>query len=67
MIDFLVLKVLSTYNAMIGWLFLRIAQAVVSTYYLKVKFLLDHRVREMSGYQVEVGECYFNSIRNQSR
>lgn len=47
MVDFLMVKVLSAYNEIIHWLNLRMAQAVVCTYHLKVKFPTKYRVREV--------------------
>lgn len=58
MTNFLVIKMHSTYNAIIGQLTLKVAQVVVSMYHLKVKFSTEHRVREMKGNQVVARECY---------
>lgn len=49
MVDFLVVKTPSSYNFIIGWLTLKMAQAMVSLYHLKLKFPTKHGVEEMKG------------------
>lgn len=65
MVDFLIVKVSFAYNEIISQPFLREVLAMESTNHLKVKFTIEHRVREMKGNQVTVRKCYFNDIRDQ--
>lgn len=48
MVNFLVVKVPPAYNAILERLFLRMSQAMVSTYHLMVKFPTDQGVSELS-------------------
>lgn len=50
-LDFLVIRVPSTYNAILGWPDLNAFWTVVSTYYLKVKFPSTHVVGKIHGDQ----------------
>lgn len=58
MIDFLVVKVPFAYNLIIGLLTLRMAQAKVSTYHLKVKVPKEYYFNKAAG-----KEYYFNNLR----
>lgn len=49
MVDFLMVKVSSTYNAMLGRPSLRISQAMVSIYHLMMKFMIDNEVDKLRG------------------
>ncbi|KAK3002434.1 hypothetical protein RJ639_021901 [Escallonia herrerae] len=51
MLDFVVVKVPSAYNAILGRLALNQLQAVVSTYHLKMKFPMEHGIGEVKGDQ----------------
>ncbi|KAK3035317.1 hypothetical protein RJ639_034025 [Escallonia herrerae] len=51
MLDFMVVKVPSAYNAILGRPTLNRLQAVVSTYNLKMKFPTEHRIGEVKGDQ----------------
>ncbi|KAK3032309.1 hypothetical protein RJ639_036266 [Escallonia herrerae] len=51
MLDFVVVKVPSAYNAILGRLALNQLQAVVSTYHLKMKFPTEHGIGEVKGDQ----------------
>lgn len=62
MIEFLTVKVPLAHNAIISQATLRVTQAMVSIYYLKVKFPTEHGVREMKGNQAATREYYFNSL-----
>lgn len=64
MVDFLVVKAPFAYNTIINQLYLRMAQAVISSYHLIVKFPTKYRVREVGGVQVAARECYFNSTKD---
>lgn len=46
-VDFLIVRAPSTYNAILEQLGLNTLRAVVSTYYLKIKFLAVHGVGEI--------------------
>jgi len=56
--DFLIVDCPSTYNIILGRLALNRLRAIMSTYYLKVKFPTARRVGEIRGDQVLVRECY---------
>lgn len=51
-INFLVIKILSAYNAILGWSKLNALHAIVSTYHLLVKFPTCNGVGEVRGNQV---------------
>ncbi|KAK3017191.1 hypothetical protein RJ639_007842 [Escallonia herrerae] len=51
MLNFVVVKVPSAYNAILGRPALNQLQAVVSTYHLKMKFPTEHGIREVKGDQ----------------
>ena len=57
-IDFLIVDCPSTYNIILGRLALNRLRAVMSAYYLKMKFPTAHGVREIGGDQVLGRECY---------
>lgn len=46
-VDFLIVKVLSTYNAIICRPLLRMTQAIMSTYHLKVMFPMEYGVEKV--------------------
>lgn len=64
-VDFFMVKVSFSYNAIIGKPSIRMTQAVMSTYRLMIKFLIDNRVGEIKGDQAVAEECYFNNVRDQ--
>lgn len=57
-IDFLMVDYSSTYNVILGRPTLNKLKAATSTYYLKVKFLTTHGIREIQGDQVLIREFY---------
>ena len=57
-IDFLIVDCPSTYNIILGRPALNSLRAVMSAYYLKMKFPTAHGVREIRGDQVLARECY---------
>ncbi|KAK3003531.1 hypothetical protein RJ639_018380 [Escallonia herrerae] len=58
MLDFVVVKVPSAYNAILGRPALNRLQAVVSTYHLKMKFPTEHGIGEVKGDQTTARQCY---------
>ncbi|KAK3038382.1 hypothetical protein RJ639_030282 [Escallonia herrerae] len=63
MLDFVVVKVPSAYNAILGRPALNQLQAVVSTYHLKMKFPTEHGIGEVKGDQTTARQCYVTSCR----
>ncbi|KAK3002518.1 hypothetical protein RJ639_020866 [Escallonia herrerae] len=63
MLDFVVVKVPSAYNGILGRPALNPLQAVVSTYHLKMKFPTEHGVGEVKGDQTTTRQCYMASCR----
>ena len=61
-LTFLVIKVPSAYNAILGHPGLNAFRAVVSTYHLLVKFLTPYGVGEMQGDQLLARQCYSASL-----
>ena len=57
-IGFLIVDCPSTYNILLGRPALSRLKVAMSAYYLKVKFPIAHRVREIRGDQVLARECY---------
>ncbi|KAK3022983.1 hypothetical protein RJ639_046687 [Escallonia herrerae] len=63
MLDFMVVKVPSAYNTILGRSALNLLQAVVSTYHLKMKFPTEHGIGEVKGDQTTARQCYVTSCR----
>ncbi|KAK3042624.1 hypothetical protein RJ639_000876 [Escallonia herrerae] len=64
MLDFVVVRVPSAYNAILGQTVLNQLRAVVSTYHMKMKFPTKKRVGEVKGDQVVARQCYMASCQN---
>ncbi|XP_040987650.1 uncharacterized protein LOC121235367 [Juglans microcarpa x Juglans regia] len=58
MTDFLVVKALSSYNAILGRPTINNLKVVTSTYHLKMKFSTKAGVDEIQGEQILARECY---------
>ncbi|KAK3043551.1 hypothetical protein RJ639_002130 [Escallonia herrerae] len=67
MLDFVVVKVPSAYNAILGRPALNRLQAVVSTYHLKLKFPTEHGIGEVKGDQTTARQCYVTSCRSKNK
>ncbi|KAK3021961.1 hypothetical protein RJ639_045656 [Escallonia herrerae] len=67
MLDFVVVKVPSAYNAILGRPSLNRLQAVVSTYHLKMKFPTKHGIGEVKGDQTKARQCYVTSCRSKNK
>ncbi|KAK1369900.1 hypothetical protein POM88_035992 [Heracleum sosnowskyi] len=63
MLNFLVIKATSTYNAILGRTGLHAFKAVASTYHLKIKFPTRNRVGEERGDQKMARSCYVAALR----
>ncbi|KAK3033121.1 hypothetical protein RJ639_036480 [Escallonia herrerae] len=63
-LDFVVVKVPSAYNAILGRPALNQLQAIVSTYHLKMKFPTEHGIGEVKGDQTIACQCYVTSCRS---
>lgn len=57
MLDFLVIKILSTYNTILGWIRLNMMQAVVSIYHLMMRFPTSNNVGEVRGNEAMAQQC----------
>ncbi|XP_042954631.1 uncharacterized protein LOC122291046 [Carya illinoinensis] len=67
MVDFLVVKAPSSYNAILECPTLNNLRALTSTYHLKMKFSTDLGVGEVHGEQVLARECYAQELRYEVR
>ncbi|KAK3036388.1 hypothetical protein RJ639_032157 [Escallonia herrerae] len=67
MLDFMVVKVPSTYNAILERPALNQLQAVVSTYHLKMKFPIENGIGEVKGDQTTARQCYVTSCRSKNK
>ncbi|KAK3008782.1 hypothetical protein RJ639_014526 [Escallonia herrerae] len=67
MLDFVVVKVPSAYNAILGRPALNRLQAVMSTYHLKMKFPTEHGIGEVKGDQTTTRQCYVTSCRSKNK
>ncbi|KAK2998958.1 hypothetical protein RJ639_023927 [Escallonia herrerae] len=66
MLDFVVVRVPSAYNAILGRTALNQLRAVVSTYHMKMKFPMENGVGEVKGDHVVARQCYMASCRNRA-
>lgn len=62
MVDFLVVKAHSSYNAIIRQPTLNNLKPVTSTYHLKMNFLIKDVIRVVRGEQVVAWECYMQGL-----
>ncbi|KAK3037306.1 hypothetical protein RJ639_032068 [Escallonia herrerae] len=67
MLDCVVVRVPSAYNAILGRPALNQLQAVVSTYHLKMKFPTKHGIGEVKGDQTTARQCYVTSCRSKNK
>ncbi|KAK2996907.1 hypothetical protein RJ639_025764 [Escallonia herrerae] len=67
MLDFVVVKIPSAYNAILGRPALNRLQAIVSTYHLKMKFPTEHGIGEVKGDQTTARQCYVTSCRSKNK
>lgn len=63
MIDFIVVKAPSSYNAILGPPTFNNLKALTSTYHLKMKFPVPTRVSKIHDEQVLAQECYMQELR----
>lgn len=63
MVDVLVMRASSLYNAIIGHPTLNKLEAITSTYHLKVKFPTAQGVGEIRGRQILMRECYMQELK----
>ncbi|KAK3020962.1 hypothetical protein RJ639_046326 [Escallonia herrerae] len=67
MLDFVVVKIPSAYNAILGRPALNRLQAIVSTYHLKMKFPTEHGIGEVKGDQTTARQCYVTSCQSKNK
>ncbi|KAK3024809.1 hypothetical protein RJ639_044119 [Escallonia herrerae] len=66
MLDFVVVRVPSAYNAILGRTSLNQLRVVVSTYHMKMKFPTENGVGEVKGDQAVARQCYMASCQNRA-
>ena len=66
-VEFLVVDCPSSYNVSIGRPTLNKLRVVISTYHLLVRFPTEHGIDELKGDQAAARECYFASLRPETR
>ncbi|KAK3012733.1 hypothetical protein RJ639_009566, partial [Escallonia herrerae] len=67
MFDFVLVKVPSAYNTILGRPALNQLQAMVSTYHLKMKFPKEQGIGEVKGDQTVARQCYVTSCRSKNK
>ncbi|KAK3043836.1 hypothetical protein RJ639_000535 [Escallonia herrerae] len=67
MLDFVVMRVPLTYDAIFGWTSLNQLKGVVSAYHLKIKFPTEHGVGEVKDDQTIAQQCYVESCRAKNK
>ncbi|KAK3026872.1 hypothetical protein RJ639_041999 [Escallonia herrerae] len=67
MLDLVVVRVPSAYNAILGRTTLNQLRAVVSTYHMKMKFPTENEVWEVKGDQAVARQCYMASCQNRAK
>ena len=63
MVDFMVVKVSSAYNVLLGRPSQNALRAVGSSPHLKVKFSTPHSIREVEGDQQVARQCYNTAVK----
>ncbi|KAK3007992.1 hypothetical protein RJ639_013768 [Escallonia herrerae] len=66
MLDFVVVRIPSAYNAILGRTALNQLRTVVSTYHMKMKFPTENGVGEVKGDQMVARQCYMASCQNRA-
>ncbi|KAL0402032.1 UNVERIFIED_CONTAM: hypothetical protein Slati_4233100 [Sesamum latifolium] len=64
MVRFLVVGMPSAYNLILGRPTLNVFQAIISTYYMKLKFPMENRIGEVQGDQYTTRKCYVEAIKS---
>lgn len=64
MVDFMVVKVPSSYNMILGRILMRTKKVVLLTYHLVLKFPTEEEVGEVRGDQIMTHEYYLAPIRD---
>lgn len=64
MVDFLIMNVLSKYNAIIGRRTLKKLRVITSTYHLKMKFQTANEIGEVKGDQVVARRCHNTTLKD---
>ena len=67
LVEFLVVDCPTAYNVIIGRPTLNKLRAVTSTYHLLVRFPKEHGIGELKGDQATARECYFASLRPETK
>lgn len=67
MINFLVVKVPSTYNVILGRPFIRMVMAILSIYHLIMKLSMEEGIGEVKGNQLMDKECYCTIVREKQK
>ncbi|XP_038699644.1 uncharacterized protein LOC119996936 [Tripterygium wilfordii] len=61
-VDFLVIDLPSTYNAILGRIWLHLLEAVPSSYHQMLKFPYEDKVVEITGDQAATKECFMEKV-----
>lgn len=62
-VQILIVDTPSAYNVILGWPALSAFRAVVSTFYMKIKFPTRNAIGEMLGNQVSSRKCYMQAVK----
>lgn len=66
-INFLIIDCPTSYNMILGRLSMNLFQAIVSTYHMKLNFLVNNLVGEVRGEQYSGRHCYSEALRLRGR